>query len=85
MKFIFESMTCFHADAGLSNVEDSSSQEYLDESQYLEEDDHYTQFLVPPVPPQRLQSKTVLHGFQQQQQQVFNKFSLFFRILPDVI
>ena len=45
----------------MSNVEDSSSQEYLDESQYLEEDDHYTQFLLPPVPPQRLQSKGVVN------------------------
>lgn len=45
----------------MSNVEDSSSLEYLDESQYLEEDDHYTQFLLPPVPPQRQQSKTLHH------------------------
>lgn len=43
----------------MSNVDDSSSLEYLDESQYLEEDDHYTQFLLPPVPPQRHQSKPV--------------------------
>ena len=42
----------------MSNVEDSSSLEYLDESQYLEEDDHYTQFLMAPVPPQRHQSKS---------------------------
>ena len=48
----------FADDEGMSNVEDSSSLEYLDESQYLEEDDHYTQFLLPPVPPQRQQSKT---------------------------
>lgn len=48
---------------GMSNVEDSSSLEYLDESQYLEEDDHYTQFLLPPVPPQRQTSKTLLHHF----------------------
>lgn len=54
---------------GMSNVEDSSSLEYLDESQYLEEDDHYTQFLLPPVPPQRLQSKTVQQQQQQQSQQ----------------
>jgi len=45
----------------MSNVEDSSSLEYLDESQYLEEDDHYTQFLLPPVPPQRHQSKSMIH------------------------
>ena len=63
----------------MSNVEDSSSLEYLDESQYLEEDDHYTQFLMAPVPPQRQQSKSTAsppHHFgpssshhQQQQQQ----------------
>lgn len=45
----------------MSNVEDSSSLEYLDESQYLEEDEHYTQFLLPPMPPQRQQSKTLHH------------------------
>ena len=47
----------------MSNVEDSSSLEYLDESQYLEEDDHYTQFLLPPAPPHRQQSKTLVHHF----------------------
>lgn len=47
----------------MSNVDDSSSNEYLDESQYLEEDDHYTQFLLPPMPPQRMQSKTTLQHF----------------------
>lgn len=53
----------FRAIPGMSNVEDSSSLEYLDESQYLEEDDHYTQFLLPPAPPHRQQSKTLLHHF----------------------
>ena len=48
----------------MSNVEDSSSLEYLDESQYLEEDDHYTQFLLPPVPPQRHQSKAAAAAAQ---------------------
>lgn len=47
----------------MSNVDDSSSNEYLDESQYLEEDDHYTQFLLQPMPPQRMQSKPTLQHF----------------------
>ena len=55
----------FADDEAMSNVEDSSSQEYLDESQYLEEDDHYTQFMLPPVPPQRLQSKGIVQYHQQ--------------------
>jgi len=42
----------------MSNVEDSSSLVFFEESQYFEEYDHYTEFLMAPVPPQRQQSKS---------------------------